>query len=186
MYLVVGLGNPGKKYSNTKHNVGFDTIDILSERLGIKVNKIKHQSVYGEANINGKKVLLIKPQTYMNDSGITVRGFSDFYKLPIENIIIIYDDIDIPIGNLRIRKKGSAGSHNGMKSVIYHLKEDKFPRIRIGIGKPGYDKDLISHVLGGFNKEDRELIDEAILNAAKAVEEIMNSDIERSMNMYNS
>lgn len=185
MYLVAGLGNPGKKYRDTKHNVGFDVINLLSERLNVKVEKIKHQSLYGEVIINGEKVIIVKPQTYMNNSGISVRGFADFYKIPLENIIIIYDDIDIPIGNIRIRKKGSAGSHNGMKSIIYHLKDDNFPRIRIGIGKPSGEKDLINHVLGGFSKENRELVDETILRASKAVEEIIYSDLEKSMNMYN-
>jgi len=186
LYLVVGLGNPGKKYRDTKHNVGFDMINLLAEKLNVKVEKIKHQSLYGETTINGEKVILIKPQTYMNNSGISVRGFADFYKIPIENIIVVYDDIDIPIGNIRIRKKGSAGSHNGMKSIIYHLKDDNFPRIRIGIGKPSGEKDLINHVLGAFSKEARELVDDSILRASKAIEEIMNTDLEKAMNIYNS
>ncbi|MTI68062.1 MAG: aminoacyl-tRNA hydrolase [Firmicutes bacterium] len=184
MFAVIGLGNPGKKYTDTKHNVGFNTIDCLAERHNVKLSKIKHKSVCGEVFIDNKKVLLVKPQTYMNNSGESVKDIYSFYKLPIENIIIIYDDIDIDTGSLRIRKKGSAGSHNGMKSVIYHLKDDNFPRVRIGIGKPG-EKGLISHVLSGFNKEEREVVDETILNAAKAVEEIIKNDIEKAMNLYN-
>lgn len=185
MYVVIGLGNPGKKYSGTKHNVGFDAIDCLSQRNNVKVTKIKHQSIYGEFNLNGEKVILVKPQTYMNNSGISVKSIVEYYKIPIENIIVLYDDIDIEIGSLRIRKKGSAGSHNGMKSIIYHLQKDNFPRVRIGIGKPGEKIDLVNHVLGGFNKEDRQRVDDIILKAAKAVEEIINTDIDKAMNMYN-
>ncbi len=132
---MVGLGNPGKDYANTRHNVGFNTIDILSERNNIKLNKIKFKSVYGEGIIGNKKVMLVKPQTYMNNSGISLREISQFYKLPIENIIVIVDDIDIDFASIRIRAKGSAGSHNGLKSIIYHLQNDNFPRVKIGIGK---------------------------------------------------
>lgn len=185
MYAVIGLGNPGKKYSGTKHNVGFDAIDCLSQRNNVKVTKVKHQSIYGEFNLNGEKVILVKPQTYMNNSGISVKSIVDYYKIPVENIIILYDDIDIEIGSLRIRKKGSAGSHNGMRSIIYHLQEDNFPRVRIGIGKPGEKIDLVNHVLGGFSKEDRQKVDDVILKAAKAVEEMITTDIDKAMNMYN-
>lgn len=185
MYVVIGLGNPGKKYNGTRHNVGFDAIDCLSLRNDVKVTKIKHQSVYGEVNLNGEKVILVKPQTYMNNSGISVRSIVDYYKIPIENVIIIYDDIDINTGSLRIRKKGSAGSHNGMRSIIYHLEKDNFPRIRIGIGRPEGNMDLVNHVLKSFSKDDREKVDDTILSAAKAVEEIIKSDIDKAMNMYN-
>ncbi|MBS4537594.1 aminoacyl-tRNA hydrolase [Clostridium sp. D2Q-11] len=185
MYAVIGLGNPGKKYNYTKHNVGFDAIDCLAQRNNVKVIKIKHQAIYGEFNLSGEKVILVKPQTYMNNSGVSVKSLVEYYKIPIKNIIVLYDDIDIDIGSLRIRKKGSAGSHNGMRSIIYHLKDDNFPRVRIGIGKPQENRDLVDHVLGGFNKEDREKVDDIILKAAKSVEEIIKTDIDKAMNMYN-
>ena len=134
MKIIAGLGNPGREYENTKHNVGFLTIDILAEKYGIKVNKIKFKGLVGEGMIGGQKVLLVKPQTYMNLSGQCIREVMAFYKLDPEDLTVIYDDIDLPMGNLRIRKKGSAGTHNGMRSIIYDLQEDGFPRIRIGIG----------------------------------------------------
>lgn len=185
MYVVVGLGNPGNKYRGTRHNVGFDTIDCMAEMFNVKLNKIKYKSVYGETNIGGEKVLLVKPQTYMNNSGQTVLDIYNFFKLPIDNIIVIYDDIDIEFGTIRIRKKGSAGSHNGMRSIIYLLKNDQFPRIRIGVGKPEDGRDLVAHVLGKFGKENRPEIDSAIERAAKAAQEIIKSDVEKAMNLYN-
>jgi PTH1 family peptidyl-tRNA hydrolase len=135
MYIIVGLGNPGKKYENTKHNIGFITLDLLAERNDIKINKIKHKALVGEGFISGLKVLLVKPQTFMNLSGNSVREVMEYYKEDIEKLIVVYDDVDIPMGRLRIRKKGSAGTHNGMKSIIYDLQDDGFPRVRIGIGK---------------------------------------------------
>ena len=185
MYAVIGLGNPGTKYNGTKHNVGFDAIDCLSIRNNVKLNKIKHKSVYCEVNISGEKVLLVKPQTYMNNSGITVLDIYKYHNIPIENIIVIYDDIDINVGSVRIRKKGSAGSHNGMKSIIYHLKDDSFPRVRIGVGRPKENEDLANYVLNKFNKEDRKIVDDIIEQAALAVEEIIKSDIDKAMNLYN-
>ena len=155
MYIVIGLGNPGKDYSNTRHNVGFDTIDILANRNNIKINKIKFKSVFGEGTIGNEKVLLVKPQTYMNNSGIAVREIYQFYKVPIENILVVVDDIDIDFASVRIRLKGSAGSHNGMKSIIYHLQRDDFPRIKIGIGKRKEEQDLADFVLSRFSKDER-------------------------------
>ena len=159
MFIVVGLGNPGKDYDKTRHNVGFDVIDLLAERNNIKLNKIKYKSVYGEGNIGGEKVLLVKPQTYMNNSGITVRDIYNFYKLPIENIIVVVDDIDIDFSQVRIRKKGSAGSHNGLKSIIHQLQQEDFPRVKIGIGKKREGQDLANFVLSRFSKEERESIE---------------------------
>lgn len=187
MYVVVGLGNPGKDYANTRHNVGFNTIDILSERNNIKLNKIKFKSVYGEGIIGNKKVMLVKPQTYMNNSGISLREISQFYKLPIENIIVIVDDIDIDFASIRIRAKGSAGSHNGLKSIIYHLQNDNFPRVKIGIGKKRHEKqDLADFVLSKFSKEETIDIQSAILTSAEAVECIIKHGIDKAMNQYNS
>lgn len=186
MYLIVGLGNPGKVYDKTRHNVGFDTIDLLAERLGIRVNKIKFKSLYGEGIINGQKVILLKPQTFMNNSGIAVREAKDFFKVDIENILLIVDDIDIDFASIKIKKKGSSGSHNGLKSVIYQLQDDKFPRIKIGIGKKHPNQDLADFVLGRFSSEHRKSIDETILYAAEAVEMAIEDDIDKAMNKFNN
>ena len=186
MYLIVGLGNPGKNYDKTRHNVGFDTIDLLADRLGIKVNKIKFKSLYGEGLVNGKKIVLLKPQTFMNNSGIAVREARDFFKVDIENILLIVDDIDIEFSSIKIKKKGSSGSHNGLKSVIYHLQDDEFPRIKVGIGKKHPNQDLADFVLGRFSSEDRKKIDQTILDAAKAVEMAIEYDMDKAMNNYNN
>lgn len=186
MYLIVGLGNPGKAYEKTRHNVGFDVIDLLAERLGIRVNKIKFKSLYGEGIINGKKVILLKPQTFMNNSGIALREARDFFKVDLENILLIVDDIDIDFASIKIKKKGSSGSHNGLKSAIYHLQDDKFPRIKIGIGKKHPNQDLADFVLGRFSSEDRKSIEQTILNAAQAVEMTIEHDIDKAMNNFNN
>ena len=185
LFVVVGLGNPGKDYISTRHNVGFDTIDLLSHRNHIKINKIKFKSVYGEGYIGGEKVILLKPQTYMNNSGRAVLDLYRFYKLPIQNIIVVVDDIDIEFGTIRIRKKGSAGSHNGLKSIIYNLNRDDFPRVKIGIGKKREEQDLADFVLSRFLKDERVIIDETIEEAALAVETIINYGIDRGMNEFN-
>lgn len=185
MIAIVGLGNPGKDYIDTRHNVGFKTIDLLAERNNISMNKIKFKSVYGEGFIEGKKVLLVKPQTYMNNSGIAVRELCDFYKLSLENVIIIVDDIDIDFAKIRIRKKGSAGTHNGLKSIIYHLKDENFPRIKIGIGKKKENQDLADFVLGPFTKEEQKDIDIAIENTALAIETMVKDGIDMAMNKFN-
>ncbi|NLW23311.1 MAG: aminoacyl-tRNA hydrolase [Tissierellia bacterium] len=186
MFAVVGLGNPGKDYSYTRHNVGFDTVDILASRNNIKINKIKFKSVYGEGIIGGKKTLLVKPQTYMNNSGMAVLDLYKFYKIPLENIIVIVDDVDIEFGTIRIRKKGSSGSHNGLKSIIYHLESEEFPRIKIGIGNKKEGQDLADFVLSRFSKDERIYIDAAIEKAAQAVETIIKYDIDKAMNEFNS
>lgn len=185
MFVVIGLGNPGKKYQWTRHNVGFDTIECLAERNNTKISKIKFKSVYAETRIGKEKVLLVKPQTYMNNSGICVMEIQKYYDIPTENIIVIYDDIDIGFASLRVRSKGSAGSHNGMKSIIYHLQDDEFPRIRIGVGRPEGVQDLANFVLSSFSKEERETVDQTIERAAKAVEKIITDGINKSMNEYN-
>jgi PTH1 family peptidyl-tRNA hydrolase len=184
MHIIVGLGNPGKKYENTKHNIGFVTLDFLAEKNNIKINKIKHKALVGEGIISGRKVLLVKPQTYMNLSGNSVREVMEYYKAEPEKLIVIYDDADIPMGRLRIRKKGSAGTHNGMKSIIYDLQEDGFPRVRIGIGKER-KVPLAGYVLGGFAKEERELMEGAVERAALAVECILEKGIDTAMSEYN-
>lgn len=185
LFVVIGLGNPGKDYSKTRHNVGFDTIDLLGDRNNIQINKIKFKSVVGEGFIHGEKVLLVKPQTYMNNSGEAIREIYNFYKLPIENMIVIVDDIDIGFSQIRIKRKGSSGSHNGLKSIISLLKDDGFPRIKIGIGKKNQGEDLANFVLNRFPKEERKDIEESILRAAEAVETVIKSGIEDAMNQYN-
>ena len=185
MFLVVGLGNPGSKYAQTRHNVGFCVIDILSERHNTKINKMKFKSLYGETKIYGKKALLVKPQTYMNNSGESVLEISKFYKIPLENIIVIVDDIDIDFASLRVRQKGSAGSHNGMKSIINLLKDDKFPRVKIGVGRPESGRDLADFVLGRFSKEEEIYVKEALERAADTVECLIKEGISSSMNKYN-
>ncbi len=185
MYVVIGLGNPGKDYTNTRHNVGFDTIDILSRRNKIDLNKIKFKAVYGEGKIGNEKVMLVKPQTFMNNSGISVRELFQFYKVPVENIIIVVDDIDIDFAAIRVKKKGSAGSHNGLKSIIYHLQDENFPRVKIGIGKKYPNQDLADFVLSRFPKEEKPAMDESLLTAAEAVEKIICEGIDSAMNKYN-
>jgi peptidyl-tRNA hydrolase, PTH1 family len=184
VYIIVGLGNPGKKYEFTRHNVGFDAIDRLAEKHGIAVTKMKYKALIGECNIAGEKVILVKPQTYMNLSGETVMNICQFYQLPMEKLIVIYDDIDTDFAKLRIRMKGSAGTHNGMRHIIYLLQKDDFPRIRIGIGKSDRLA-LKDYVLQKFNKEEMVTISETIDRAAQAAETIISSGIEIAMNRYN-
>lgn len=185
MKIIVGLGNPGKDYENTKHNVGFLTIDILAEKLGIKVNKIKFKALVGEGFAGGQKVILVKPQTYMNLSGNSVREVLAFYKADIEDMLVIYDDIDLPMGNLRLRPKGSAGTHNGMRSIVYDIADDGFPRLRIGIG--GERKgDLANYVLGGFRGDDKDKIEAALIKAADACACFIEHDLNKAMVEYNT
>lgn len=184
MYVVAGLGNPGREYAGTRHNAGFNVIDCLVEKYNIKMDKLKFNSVYGEVNINGEKVMLVKPVTYMNRSGAAISEIVNFYKIPIENLIVIYDDIDIPAGSLRIRPHGSSGSHNGMKSIISSLGTDKFPRIRVGIGRNS-QMDLADYVLARFSPEERDKVDGIIKKAAEAAEEIVKNSLDSAMQKYN-
>ena len=185
MYVVVGLGNPGRKYAQTRHNVGFNVIDILADRYSTKVNKIKFKSLYAEVKIGGEKVFLVKPQTFVNKSGETVLEISNFYKVPLANVIVVVDDIDIDFAGLRVRGQGSAGSHNGMKSIIYLLKDDKFPRVKIGVGRPEAGRDLADFVLGRFSREEEIKINETLQRAADAVECFITDSLSSSMNKYN-
>lgn len=185
MYLIVGLGNPENEYANTRHNMGFDAINHLSRKLNINVNKEKFKGIYGDTILNGEKVILLKPQTYMNLSGESIIQFKQFYKIPPENIIIIYDDIDVDVGKIKIRKKGGPGSHNGMKSVVKELKSEDFPRIRVGIGKPMFKEMMIGYVLEKLNGNEREILEESTKLAANAVYDIITSGIDKAMNMYN-
>ena len=184
MFVIAGLGNPGRKYEKTRHNMGFLAIDSLAEKNGIKVNKIKHRALVGDGMISGRRVLLVKPQTYMNLSGISIREIADYYDVPAEDILVIYDDFDLELGTLRIRKKGSAGSHNGMKSVIDELGTKDFPRIRIGIGS-SRGKDWKDFVIGKASKDDMQVLSDAASRAADAAECILEKGIDRAMNEYN-
>lgn len=186
MYCIVGLGNPGLKYENTRHNAGFLTIDYLASKYGIDVKKSKFKSLYGQGVISGQKVMLVKPQTYMNNSGEAVREIKNFYKFDIDKLIVIYDDIDIEFGTIRIRKKGSAGTHNGMKSIIYQIQDDKFPRIKIAVGKKPEYMDLANFVLSGFTEKEAEVIREEIKLAADSIETMIETGIDMSMNKFNS
>ena len=184
MYIIAGLGNPGKKYENTRHNLGFITLDQVAEKCNIKVEKIKFKSLVGEGIYEGKKIVLIKPQTYMNNSGEAIREAMSFYKEDIENLLVIYDDIDLPTGTVRIRSAGSSGTHNGMRSVIYHLNDDGFPRIRIGIGRDS-NIDLVNYVTGGFTQAEVEPLREACLRARDAALCYVSDGIDIAMNRYN-
>lgn len=183
MYIIAGLGNPGKEYTGTRHNVGYESLDCLAEKYNTKLNKLKFNSVYGEITINGEKVMLVKPVTYMNRSGIAIDEIMKFYKIPVENLIVIYDDIDIPVGTLRIRPNGSPGTHNGMKSIIQHVGTN-FPRIRIGIGR-NPQMDLADYVLQRFSKDDAEKIHPIMEKAVEAAIEIIESNVDTAMQKYN-
>ena len=186
MFIVVGLGNPGAKYEGTRHNVGFDVIDKIAEEYHISVDTRKHRALIGKGIIDGKKVILAKPQTYMNLSGESIRELVDYYKVDeASELIIIYDDISLDVGQLRIRKKGSAGGHNGLKSIISHLGHDVFMRIKVGVGEKPKGFDLADYVLGHFKKEEKEKMDEAYRKAVEAVKLAGNGEIDEAMNRFN-
>lgn len=185
MFIFTGLGNPGREYDRTRHNTGFECIDYLAALYRIPVKKAKFKALLGEGMIHNEKVLLVKPQTFMNNSGEAVRDVLDYYGLEPGRLIVIYDDIDLDPGVIRIRTKGSAGTHNGMKSILYHLETENFPRIRVGIGKPGPDRDLISYVLGRFTPEEQNIINKAVERVAAACGELIASGIESAMGKYN-
>ncbi len=186
MYFIVGLGNPGRQYENTRHNIGFLTIDYLANKHNIEVKKSKFKSLYGQGEISGQKVMLIKPQTYMNNSGEALRELRNFYKFDEDELIVIVDDIDIDFGKIRIKQKGSAGTHNGMKSIIYQLQYDTFPRIKVSVGKKPDYMDLANFVLSGFSEKEVEIIREEIKLASQAIETILDSGIDKAMNKFNS
>ncbi|SHK04565.1 peptidyl-tRNA hydrolase [Clostridium cavendishii DSM 21758] len=183
MFLIVGLGNPGKEYENTRHNIGFEVIDYLASKYNIDINREKFKGVYGDGYIGGEKVILLKPTTYMNLSGESIREIKNFYKIENEEIIIIYDDISLDVGKLRIRAKGSAGGHNGIKSIISNLNSDVFPRIKVGVGAPEHD--LVSHVLGKFTKEENEILEKSIKASVDAIEVIIKEELQSAMNKFN-
>lgn len=185
MYIVVGLGNPGREYENTRHNAGFIVIDKLANKYNIDINKEKHKALVGMGIIEGEKVILVKPQTFMNLSGEAVREIVDFYKEDIKNVIVIFDDIDLPVGTIRIKSKGSAGTHNGIKSIVKELSSQEFKRVKIGIGSPLGNMDLVNHVLGKFSNEEFETINISTNKAIDAVVTIIKDGILKAMNEYN-
>ena len=186
-YMIVGLGNPGKQYETTRHNAGFICLDLLSEKYNIKVNKLKFKSLMGDGRINGKRCLFLKPQTFMNLSGEAVRDAAEVYKIPPENIIVICDDISLEPGKMRIRRKGSDGGQRGMRNIIYHLKSDNFPRIKVGVGaKPNPEYDLADWVISHFTKDEAKLIKEVADKVIGAVEYMVDGKIDKAMSDYNS
>ncbi len=186
-YLVVGLGNPGAKYETTRHNAGFLCIEKMEDEYGFKAKKLKFHALIGDTKIANKKILVMKPQTMMNNSGVAISECASFYKIPPQNIIVIFDDISLDPGKLRIKRKGSAGGHNGIKSIIAHLGTEEFPRIKLGVGKkPHPDYDLADWVLSNFPKNDIPLVREAIDNALCALELMVKGDTETAMSKYNS
>ena len=183
MFLIVGLGNPGREYENTRHNIGFAAMDVLAEKYNIDINRSKFKGEYGEGFINGNKVILLKPYTFMNLSGESVREAIDFYKLTEEQVLIIYDDISLELGRLRIREKGSAGGHNGIKSIINHMGTDVFTRIKIGVGAP--KGDLVNHVLGKFSKDEVNILKQTLDAVTEATADIIDNGAKDAMNKFN-
>lgn len=185
MYLIIGLGNPEEDYSNTRHNMGFNTVNKIAKEYGIELNKKKFDGLVGEGIIENEKVIILKPQTYMNLSGKSIIQLVNFYKIPMENICVIYDDIDVNPGEIKIRKKGGPGSHNGMKSVAQELQSEEFARIRVGIGKPKFKDDMINYVIGAIPEEEKKLLDEGTTKAKEAMIEILKNGIDNTMNKFN-
>lgn len=186
-FMIVGLGNPGDKYDNTRHNAGFITIDAIAKEYGINMTKLKYKALIGDGNIGGKKVILMKPQTFMNLSGQAVVEAMNFYKLSPEQVCVIMDDISLDVGKMRIRRKGSAGTHNGMRNIIALSGAQTFPRIKIGVGdKPNPNYDLAAWVLSKFTKDERALLDKCAEKSCDAVKLIINGQIDEAMNRYNS
>ena len=186
MYIIVGLGNPDRQYQNTRHNIGFDVIDAIADKNHITVGERKHKALVGKGFVGGQKVVLVKPQTYMNLSGESVREVIDFYKVDEKSeLIVISDDVSLDVGQIRIRKRGSAGGHNGLKNIILHLGHDEFHRVRMGVGEKPQGYDLVDYVLGHFPKEEREIMDESAKRAADAVEMMITDGADAAMNRYN-
>lgn len=186
MYIIAGLGNPGKKYENTRHNIGFMVIDETAKKYGIRFTEKKHKAVIGKGLIGGEKVILVKPQTFMNLSGESIREIIDYYRIEEQTeLIVVSDDINLDMGVVRIRKKGSAGGHNGLKNIILHLGHDEFQRIRIGVGNKPSEFDLVDYVLGHFDKEEQKLLAESISEAADAIEVMIKDGPDIAMNQFN-
>lgn len=187
MYVVVGLGNPGRKYERTRHNAGFDAVELLAARFGIRLTKLKCKALIGEGTIGGERVALAQPQTFMNLSGESVRELVGWYKIDLSRLIVVYDDCDLPFGKLRVREKGSAGTHNGMRSILYQLARDDFPRVRVGIGRQPDGWDLADYVLTGYRtEEERKIAYEALVKAGEAVEKIIVEGVPKASEFANA
>ena len=184
-WLVVGLGNPGQKYANTRHNMGFLTVDLLAEEAGVQLNKVKFKSAYNILRFAGARCLVMKPRTYMNLSGEAVREAAQFYKIPPERVLVIYDDVSLPVGKLRVRPSGSAGGHNGIKNIIAHLGTQDFPRVKIGTGAPGEGGDMIDWVIGVPSQADRKILLETFHRAIEAAACIIEHGCQKAMNDFN-
>ncbi|MBQ3408041.1 MAG: aminoacyl-tRNA hydrolase [Clostridia bacterium] len=185
MYLIVGLGNPEAEYARTRHNMGVDVINKIADKYKIAISREKFNGLYGTGEIEGEKVILLKPQTFMNLSGDSVIEFVNFYKIDSKNIIVVYDDIDTEPGRIRIKSKGGPGTHNGMKSVVYRLNTENFPRIRVGIGMPEHKNDLINYVIGNIKDDEYEVLKNGINKAENAVTSIIKDGIDNAMNKFN-
>ena len=186
MFLIVGLGNPGRQYEHTRHNAGFDVMDALAEKYNISISESGHKALFGKGMIGGQKVILAKPQTFMNLSGDSVSTLINFYKLdPTQELIVVFDDISLAPGNLRIRKKGSAGGHNGIKDIIAKTGTDQFERVKVGVGEKPAGWDLADQVLGRFSPEDREKFEDAVKDAVDAVSLMVQDRTDEAMNLYN-
>lgn len=185
-WLIVCLGNPGKQYENTRHNIGFMTADELERREGVKVNKLKYRALTGEMKLGGERVLVMKPQTYMNLSGEAVKLAGAFYKIPPERVIVISDDVSLPLGKLRIRANGSAGGHNGLKNIIAHLGTDAFPRIKVGVGAPSHpEHEMVDWVIGNFTPAEKKVVAEAVGRAADAIACLIEKGVSEAQNKFN-
>ena len=186
MYLIAGLGNPDLKYAATRHNVGFEAVIRMHDEFKFTPERAKFQAMISQGTIGGEQCILCRPMTYMNNSGIAIQAVADFYKIPVDHIIVMYDDVALPFGQLRLRKGGSAGGHNGMKSIISHLSSQEFPRVRIGVGAKPEGWDLADYVLGKFTPEEVPVIRDTIAHAAEATEAIVAKGMDKAMNLYNS
>ena len=184
-WLIVGLGNPGQKYEHTRHNMGFLTVDLLAEKNGVKLNKVKFKAAYNIVKFAGCKCLVMKPQTYMNLSGEAVREAAQFYKIPAERVLVIYDDVSLPVGKLRVRPSGSAGGHNGIKNIIAHLGTQSFPRVKIGVAAPGEEGDMVDWVIGVPSQAERKILAESFEQAIEAAECIISDGCQKAMNRFN-
>ena len=185
-WLIVGLGNPGEKYARTRHNLGFLALDLLAERQKLKINRIKYKALVAETEFGSARCLLMKPQTYMNLSGEAVREAAQFYKIPSDHVLVIYDDVSLPVGKLRVRPSGSAGGHNGIKNIIAHLGTDVFPRVKVGVGAPSHpDYDMVDWVIGSFSAQEKKIVDEALDRALDAAECIISCGVTEAQNRFN-
>ena len=186
-WLIVGLGNPGEKYAKTRHNMGFLTLDLLAEREKVRIDRLKFKAVTAQVTFGGARCLLMKPQTFMNLSGEAVREAAQFYKIPPEKVLVIYDDVSIPVGKIRVRPSGSAGGHNGIKNIIAHLGTDRFPRVKVGVGGPGEGGEMIDWVIGNPSQAERKILQDSFARAVDAAECIVKNDgdCQKAMHLFN-